>query len=282
MKWREVQSNFTIKLEKRYTQSECQLLFFMLTEHYWNMDKMALTLAPKTDTTLLQQRQIADASLQLLANKPIQYIIGKAWFYDLELSVNEATLIPRPETEELVEWILETVESNFNGTILDIGTGSACIPLVLSNQLRNASIWATDVSEEALMIARANNKNLGLTVQFLKHDILNNKDWTANKLNIIVSNPPYITQKEKALMKANVLEYEPHLALFVEQDDVLQFYRKIADFAKLHLKPKGLLFFELNEFSASDVVKMLVEKGFQKIILKKDISGKERMLRCER
>jgi len=280
MNWKEILANFTIKLEPLYTKSECRLLFFMLTEHFWEMDKLALTLDANIEITLLQQQQISDSTRFLLENKPIQYIIGKAWFYDLELLVNENTLIPRPETEELVEWIIETVGNDFKGSILDIGTGSGCIPLALANQLKPAHVWATDVSEKALAVAKNNNEKLGLSVHFLKHDILHNKDWNENKLDVIVSNPPYITQNEKSLMQPNVLDYEPHLALFVEQDDVLQFYREIAGFAKMHLKEKGSLFFELNEFSASAVIEMLEKKGFLEITVKKDISGKERMLRC--
>jgi release factor glutamine methyltransferase len=235
---------------------------------------------------------------RLLAGEPVQYVVGFAWFYGLKFKVNNSVLIPRPETEELVEWILQIcnekwVMSNETGQlpiinhplpikILDIGTGSGCIPVTLKVKNPNLEVMAVDVSESALITASRNAYRQNALIDFKRIDILNETDWVQlPDFQIIVSNPPYIPQSEKALMHDNVLQHEPHLALFVENDNALIFYEKIADFALKHLKKGqntegGYLFFECNEFNAQEVA----NKGFQDIILKTDMSGKDRMIRA--
>ena len=224
---------------------------------------------------------ILEAAFQrLLKQEPLQYILEKAWFYDLELKVNPHVLIPRPETEELVTWIIES-QVIPNAEILDIGTGSGCIPLTLAKHLPKANVSALDVDLKALEIAKENAQQLNLAVEFKVIDILNEKQWaTLSKFDCIVSNPPYIPTVEKSKMHANVLNFEPHLALFVEDNNALIFYEKIADFALSHLKNKGFLFFECNEFNAKDCADMLHKKGFQSIEIKQDLQGKDRMIRC--
>jgi release factor glutamine methyltransferase len=238
---------------------------------------------------------------RLKNGEPVQYVVGFAWFYGLKLKVNNSVLIPRPETEELVEWILSTMDNgqramgNNPNTILDIGTGSGCIPVTLKVKNPTLDITAVDISESALITASRNAYRHNALIDFKRIDILNEMDWAQlPDFQVIVSNPPYIPHSEKALMHDNVLSHEPHLALFVENHNSLVFYEKIADFALKHLKKGqnilsneaategGYLFFECNEFNASEVVEMLKTKGFQDIILKADMSGKDRMVRVKR
>ena len=224
---------------------------------------------------------------RLLAGEPVQYVVGFAWFYGLKFKVNPTVLIPRPETEELVEWVLETVKnSSFiihhsPLKLLDIGTGSGCIPITLKIKNPSLNVSAVDISEGALITASRNAYRMNADVEFKRIDILNESEWSQLvDFHIIVSNPPYIPNVEKALMADNVLSYEPHLALFVEDEKPLIFYEKIADFAKKHLLTEGSLFFECNEFNAAEVVEMLKEKGFKTVELRRDMSGKDRMIRA--
>jgi release factor glutamine methyltransferase len=222
---------------------------------------------------------------RLLDGEPVQYVVGFAWFYGLKLKVNNSVLIPRPETEELVEWILTTIDNDLTpNTVLDIGTGSGCMPITLKVKNPTLEVTAVDISEAALITASRNAYRHNVQVDFKRIDILNETDWMPlGNYQVIVSNPPYIPHFEKNLMTDNVLKYEPHLALFVENDEPLVFYERIADFALKHLNTEGgYLFFECNEFNAPDVVEMLKIKDFQDIILKADMSGKDRMIRCSR
>jgi release factor glutamine methyltransferase len=221
----------------------------------------------------------------LQKEKPIQYITGEAWFYGLRFEVNENTLIPRPETEELVEFILKET-SNFqlpasSLNILDIGTGTGCIPISLKTNLPQANVSAIDVSEKALEVAKRNAELNKVEIHFIQTNILEVKDLNRH-FDIIVSNPPYVRNLEKEEIKKNVLDYEPHLALFVEDTDALLFYRKIAQLALKNLAPNGLLFFEINQYLGKETVELLQNIGFQNIELKKDIYGNDRMIRCEK
>ena len=217
---------------------------------------------------------------RLLQQEPVQYILGQADFYGLKFKVSSDVLIPRPETEELVYWILETNQS-IEPTILDIGTGSGCIPITLKKKLPKAIISGLDVSENALKIARENGVLNEVVLFFIQLDILQKSAWDdLPDYDIIISNPPYIPHSESDLMPTWVKDYEPALALFVEHPDPLLFYRMIADFAASHLTSKGYLFFETNEFNASEVALLLEEKAFQDVVIQKDMSGKERMIRA--
>ena len=240
-----------------------------------------------------------NAILALLQQeKPIQHITGEAWFYGLKFEVNENTLIPRPETEELVEWIIESwklevgswkSENQKRINVLDIGTGTGCIPITLKANLPQANVFAIDVSEMALEVAKRNVELNKVEVNFIQANILEVEDLSKiqtsisqlpTNFDIIVSNPPYVRNLEKQEIKKNVLVYEPHLALFVEDTDALLFYRKIAQLAIENLTPNGLLFFEINQYLGKETVELLENLGFKNIELKKDIYGNDRMVKC--
>ncbi|MCB0661788.1 MAG: peptide chain release factor N(5)-glutamine methyltransferase [Saprospiraceae bacterium] len=216
---------------------------------------------------------------RLRKQEPVQYILGKADFYGLKFNVNNSVLIPRPETEELVVLIRDTIKKAGleNGTLLDIGTGTGCIPITLQKELPNWEMEAWDVSADALEVAIANNKELGTKVDFKKADILGNT-LPEGSWDVIVSNPPYIPYSEKKLMPKRVLKHEPELALFVKDDNPLQFYAAITAFAKERLKEKGWLFFECNEFNAEKVLKLVEDAGFKNGLLHKDMLDKNRMV----
>lgn len=212
--------------------------------------------------------------------EPYQYIVGWTEFFGMKFSVTPDVLIPRPETEELIEWIISENRET-NRKILDIGTGSGCIAVALAKKLPAANVQAWDISEKALSVARENAKLNGVEVEFLQKDILS-ETTNSEHFDIIVSNPPYVLEKEKAAMEKNVLDFEPHLALFVPDNDPLLFYEKIADFALKNLTKQGKLYFEINREKGSELCEMLSEKGFSHIELRKDISGNERMVRADK
>ena len=236
-----------------------------------------------------------NALQQLLQHRPVQYVLGEAWFYKMKFFVNENVLIPRPETEELVEWVVEKVRGamydiqNKNdysignltshiAHVLDIGTGSGCIAIAVKKELPHAEIFAVDVSEEALHVARQNAKGTNVHIKFIQLDFLNENYWAAlPSFNIIVSNPPYIPENEKNQLAKNVVSHEPHLALFVPDEDPFIFYKKMAMFAGSHLKENGKIFAEVHEDYAKKVQQIFAEKDF-KTKIKKDIYERERMI----
>ncbi len=238
-----------------------------------------------------KQKQLNNATIEqlnialqlLLQHKPVQYVLKEAWFYKMKLFVNEQVLIPRPETEELVEWVVEEFEiSDFRFQILDIGTGSGCIAIALKKELPDAEIFAIDVSEDALQVARRNAQNQNVNINLLNIDFLNEDRWLSLPLvDIIISNPPYIPENEKAKIDKNVVGHEPHLALFVTDENAFIFYEKIASFAKKNLKEEGKIFVEVHEDYANEVEKIFTEKNF-KTEIKKDIYGKKRMLKANK
>ena len=240
-----------------------------------------------TEQVLKRNEQLSEENSQkinaiidrLKAYEPIQYILGETEFYGLKLSVTPDVLIPRPETEELVQWIVES-KTAATAVILDVGTGSGCIALSLKNQLPDATVYGVDVSEIALEVARRNAVENNLQVHFSQTDILNWQRYHWGKYDVIVSNPPYVRKLEKPAMNANVLNFEPESALFVPDHDPLIFYRKIAELAQNHLTKNGMLFFEINENLAAETSEMLQASGFQNIRTRKDLNGKQRMLCC--
>jgi release factor glutamine methyltransferase len=227
-----------------------------------------------------EEARVKDYTERLKQQEPVQYILREAWFGNQKFYVDPQVLIPRPETEELVDWIIQdhrTAASPLR--ILDIGTGSGCIPITLKKNTPNAEVWAIDISEGALRVAQQNAEKIGAAVQFLQLDILDTGNWSSLPVfDIIVSNPPYIPEHNKASMQANVLEHEPHIALFVPDTDALVFYKAIADFAISHLTPNGLLYLEIHEDLGQAVLEMLAGKGFE-ALLKKDMQQKDRMVR---
>lgn len=209
--------------------------------------------------------------------QPIQYILGKTVFYGLPIQVNSHVLIPRPETEELVHWILKD-EWKDGITVVDLGTGSGCIALSLKDHLKNADVHGVDVSIEALNVAKRNAVKNNLKVDFFQFDILKQESLGFTKYDIMVSNPPYVRMSEKEWMEKNVLNHEPHPAIFVDEEEPLIFYRKIVDLAEGNLKKGGKIFFEINEAHGAEVVQLLEDRGYESVTLKKDYNGKDRMV----
>lgn len=280
-------------LSSIYDEQEIESFFYLLLESYQGKKRIDLALNPDMEMDALQLIQWESALSELLNQKPIQYIIGATEFYGLPFMVNENTLIPRPETEELVDWIVAESRNSAMGSlkILDIGTGSGCIAISLAKNLPNAEVFALDVSEKALAVAKKNADTNKVKVNFIQADILKINDLvelpTSNfqlptHFDIIVSNPPYVRHLEKAEIKPNVLEHEPHLALFVEDTDALLFYRKIVELAKENLVEKGKLFFEINQYLGKETLELLEKFGFNSTELKKDIYGNDRMTRSEK
>tara|TARA_R110002073_G_scaffold8207_7_gene45940 strand:+ start:46997 stop:47875 length:879 start_codon:yes stop_codon:yes gene_type:complete len=288
---KEYRKHFNNQLSDVYPQTEIDSFFFLLIEEFLEFQRIDVSLKP--DFKILEEKttQLNFAVKRLQKEEPIQYILGKTEFYGLPFIVNEHVLIPRPETEELVEWILSEVkkfqldvissevEKSLN--ILDIGTGSGCIPISLKKNLTKAEVNAIDISKEAIRVAKQNAKLNEVQITFLEHDILILKDL-GQQFDVIVSNPPYVRDLEKHEIKNNVLENEPHLALFVKDNNPLLFYDKIADLAKTHLKSNGMLFFEINQYLGKETVDLLKRKGFENIELKKDLFGNDRMILAAR
>jgi release factor glutamine methyltransferase len=290
LKLRDIQNIFHHELDELYGKDEVNSFFFILTEAFFGLERFAFALDPDIVITKEQETPLFAALSELKLEKPIQHILGKTHFFGLEFKVNEHTLIPRPETEELVQWILDDLKaekkSNKTIRILDIGTGSGCIPIALKKNLPNAVISALDISEKALEVAKENAEINEVEIQFVQADVLALQDLNrlgANEqssFDIIVSNPPYVRNLEKEAMHKNVLEYEPDSALFVDDHDALVFYDKIGNLAKAHLKPSGKLYFEINQYLGKEMIDLLQKKQFQSIELRKDIFGVDRMTKC--
>lgn len=226
-----------------------------------------------------EQMHLADIVCRLQNHEPVQYIIGKETFMGLVFEVDENVLIPRPETQELVGWILEEHRSDEGCKILDIGTGSGCIPVALAHFMNGAELEAWDISDGALEVARRNANRNGVNVLFRKQNVLEAVPSTSC-YDVIVSNPPYITEKEKVDMEANVLDWEPSVALFVPDSDPLLFYRKIAELGLKMLLPEGVLYFEINRAYGAMMKSMLENMGYKYVELRKDIFGNDRMIKA--
>ena len=228
-----------------------------------------------------QEQRLAAIIARLQQQEPVQYILNESWFCGRKFYVDKNVLVPRPETEELVEWIISHCQFTVpDFKILDIGTGSGCIPVSIKKRHRNAEVWGIDISENALQVAKKNAALLGTDIHFLQTDILDSAQWLSFPVfDIIVSNPPYVPEKDKATMQPNVLQYEPATALFVPDDDPLLFYKAIALFAKKHLSKNGALYFEIHEDLGAAALALLQAEGFTAEI-KKDMQQKDRMIRA--
>lgn len=265
------------ELEQIYPSRESDNIVYLLLEHVLNYSRTQIQLNKQDVIDSPQLEKIIDFVEELKSNRPIQYVLGKTEFYELPFLVNEHTLIPRPETEELVQTIIqENPQENLN--ILDIGTGSGCIPISLAKHLKAATIASADISSEAIKKAKENALLNQVEIKFHCRDILKWADFEWEKFDIIVSNPPYVTEAEKMLMEKNVLDHEPHTALFVSDDDPLLFYRNIANFALSNLKKDGKLYFEINESLGKEMVTLLEQKQFRQVRLIQDINGKNRII----
>jgi len=275
-------TTFLQELSALYDAQEIESFFYLILECFHNKKRIDLALDPDMEMDAMHLLRWESVLAELKKEKPIQYILGETEFYGLPFLVNENTLIPRPETEELVEWIIKSTNYERQSTklrILDIGTGSGCIAISLAKNIPNAEVFAIDVSEKALATANKNAEINKVEVNFVLKNILETEEL-GGQFEIIVSNPPYVRNLEKAEIKPNVLEYEPHLALFVEDTDALLFYRKITQLAQHNLSENGMLFFEINQYLGTETVELLVDLGFKNIELKKDIYGNNRMISC--
>ena len=226
------------------------------------------------------QNQLDQFAEELLTHKPVQYVLNEAWFMNLKLYVDENVLIPRPETEELVQWVINETGSGDANVILDVGTGSGCIALALKKNLKNADVYAIDVSEAALNVAQKNAAINQAEVHFILLDVLNENTWDKlPQVNVVVSNPPYIPLRDKLQMSKNVVEHEPHLALFVPDGDSLLFYKKIAKLGSMKLRAGGCIFVEMHEQLSGEVRSVFEREGFTRTSIVKDMQGKDRLLR---
>jgi release factor glutamine methyltransferase len=276
----DLKKQFVNALKDVYPNDEIINFFHFLTDDYLNLKRVDIALNPGFEIDSYNNHLFQKAIKNLKSNIPIQYIIGKTGFYSLDFKVNKHVLIPRPETEELVDWIISDTKSTSEINIIDIGTGSGCIAISLAKNIKNAKVTALDISKEALKIAQENTTINEVKIDFIKQNILENSSKQFKPFDIIVSNPPYVRVQEKSMMHENVLANEPHLALFVTNENPLQFYISIADFALEYLTNNGFLYFEINQYLGSKTTQMLQNKGFKNIILKKDILGNDRMIRC--
>ena len=281
---------FNETLKTIYPITEIDSFFFLLLEEYLGFRRVDIVL--KSDFKITQEtlNLLQSATKQLEQEIPLQYIIGKTEFYGLPFVVNKHVLIPRPETEELVAWVVsessrfKTFNTSTKQTtdkkqlkILDIGTGSGCIPISLKKQLPFAKISAIDISKEALTVAKKNAVLNNVDIHFILQDILKTVALDQH-YDIIISNPPYVRELEKKELKNNVLKNEPHVALFVENDNPLIFYAKIAELAKNYLNKNGLLFFEINQYLGTETIDLVNKKGLKNIQLKKDMFGNDRIV----
>lgn len=255
---------------------EANPLAFIIVEHFSGFSKTDIITDKPFSTGPQFESKIKTVIGRLIHQEPIQYILGDANFYERNFTVNKHTLIPRQETEELVHLILADLKKEVNLSVLDIGTGSGCIPITLKLEAPSHQLEAIDISKAALEVAAQNAKNLGAHVDFIHLDILH-KDLTKN-YDVIISNPPYVLHSEMTKMKDNVLENEPPLALFVDNDNPLLFYIKITELASKYLNPNGRLYFEINEQFGNKVVDLLKSYDFKEVKLHQDMNGKDRFV----
>lgn len=274
---------FQNELISIYPTNEIESITRLILEDILNISYAEIVLMHDVTINDTQKQRLIDIAEQLKQHKPIQYILGKAYFYDLKLKVTPDVLIPRSETEELVDLIIkEAVKyNNPNLSILDIGTGSGCIAIALKKNLPLSNISAIDISEKALEIAKQNAKQNLTNITFLNKDITNYESVEElSCFDIIVSNPPYVREKEKSLMQKNVLNYEPALALFVKDENPLIFYKSIFEFASNHLSSEGKIYLEINESLGKEMERLSKDFGYNNVQLIKDLNGKDRILKC--
>ncbi len=282
MKYAEMASLFEKDLEQLYQKNEARELFLLILSFCGLANRHNYHLLKEYLLDQTAEQQLLAYLSELKQAKPIQYILGYTSFYQLNFKLDSSVLIPRPETEELVHWLI----SSFNDkkskiNILDVGTGSGCIAISLKSQLANAEVLGLDIAADSIELAKYNARLNQLEVSFCQDDALNwSEDIKSQFFDVIVSNPPYIQEAEQAKMQPTVLQFEPHRALFVADEDPLCFYHSIADFATTNLKNGGALFFEINQLFGDEIVTMLNNKGFIEVELRKDLNNNDRMVRA--
>jgi release factor glutamine methyltransferase len=283
MKIKDYRAQFIQELSPIYDAGEAESFFYLILEEKHQMRRIDLALNPDLIFSN-EEIQFWNSILEQLQKEiPIQYLLGTTSFYGLNFEVNPSVLIPRPETEELVEWVIGDYfvpRQDKDLKILDIGTGSGCIAISLAKNIPNAQVFAIDVSETALATAQKNAKINEINVTFIQKNILETDDLE-QQFDIIVSNPPYVRELEKREIKKNVLDNEPHLALFVDDNDALLFYKKIAELALKNLSQNGQLFFEINQYLGKEMIDLLEKMSFKNIELRQDIYGNDRMIKAE-
>ncbi|AIY14860.1 peptide chain release factor N(5)-glutamine methyltransferase [Cellulophaga baltica] len=276
---KEIKNIFHQELDALYQKEEVNSFFYILIEHYLGLQRFVLAMEPHLIITKEEESPLFEALSKLRLQVPVQYITGSTEFMEMEFIVNEDVLIPRPETEELVRWILDDIKDHQSKLkILDIGTGSGCIPIALAKYLPNAEVYTLDVSEKAIAVAKQNAVLNKVSIQFIKDSILEIATLDED-FDIIVSNPPYVRELEKAAMHENVLKHEPALALFVADDNPLVFYNKITAIAAHNLVKKGSLYFEINQYLGKETELLLETHNFSDITLRQDVFGNDRMLK---
>lgn len=277
----DVFKHYSAKLASHYTQAEGKSMMHLLFMHLFGLDKIELIKNRDQRLSESEMLKIHFAVGELLTNKPIQYVIGETDFMGMTFQVNTDVLIPRPETEELVNLILEREPDKASKRLLDIGTGSGCIAIALKNKCPELDVYGLDVSVRALAVANQNAMGNQADVEFIQADILSEKTWPEmGNFDIIVSNPPYVTESDKKFMHKNVLDFEPMIALFVADSDALLFYRKIAAFGNRFLSKTGVVYFEINEAFGNKIKELLIIMGYNSIEIIKDFQGKERFVRA--
>jgi len=279
MKLIEFRSYFRSQLKEVSSVEQSDDFLKRITQNYFGWDAVKFGLEPDYQLSDFELSKLSLALRDLEREKPLQYILGTSHFMNLDFEVNSFVLIPRPETEELVEWILKNENDASPKTILDIGTGSGCIAIALKQGAPKWKISAVDVSENALSVAKKNAKNNELDVEFYLEDILDEPSWPIG-LDIIVSNPPYVLPSEKGKMKNNVLAYEPDLALFVPENDPLLFYNRIIEFGQKNLNQGGALYFEINPIFVKELYSFLKNHNFESVEVRKDFLKKPRMIKA--
>ena len=271
---------FRQELTSVYSEKETESILFLVLHHVIGFSRTESVLRKEELLEEITRKKLFTILGKLKRGMPVQYVLGHTEFYGLDFLVRPGVLIPRPETEELCNWIIKE-NKNRKAVMLDIGTGSGCIAITLKKHIEDCTVYACDISEKALEIAGKNATKNNAGIHFFKSDTLNSKEKKKlPQFDVIVSNPPYIRNSEKKLMKPNVLNYEPHEALFVSDKNPLLFYKAIAGFSLNHLCPGGYLYFEINENLSSELVEVIDNMGFHDIQIKKDVNGKYRMLKC--
>lgn len=275
---REIKNIFHVELDSLYGKEEVSSFFYLLIEHYCDLERFVLAVRPNLIIEKDEETSIFQALSQLKLGKPVQHIIGTAHFMELDFKVNSEVLIPRPETEALVRWIIDDLKATEGPvSLLDMGTGSGCISIALMKNMPNAMVKALDISRKALEIAKENANKHQVNIDFFQADMLALE--LEQNFDIIVSNPPYVRELEKAEMQINVLDHEPGMALFVPDQDPLKFYRAILKFASGHLNDKGALYLEINQYLGNEMVALLTHYGFSSVELRKDMFGNDRMVK---
>jgi release factor glutamine methyltransferase len=277
----EISKQIKAKLSNLYASNEIDSFIFMIYDEVASLTSAQILAYPEKELDIDSIQAIELITERLLKHEPIQYILGYSEFYDCKLNVQKGVLIPRPETEELVHWILHDFNQD-EIQVIDVGTGSGAIPIALASNRPKWKIHGIDISADALKIAKQNAKQNAVAVDFHLTDVLNQELPQENSYNVIVSNPPYVTNKEKDLMQANVLDFEPHLALFVDDDSPLIFYKRIAELAMDRLVDDGCLYLEINEQFGNETSFMLKKMGFINIQVRKDLNGKDRMVKAHK